>query len=255
MRGALRLVVGIVVVAGAAGADNPDAAKQLIDKALAAHGGRDKLLQPRGYTFTVTTSVSSVAPDAETAKHFFLPPRMLRVENELRKDGRSQKSVRVVNGDKVWVARDGVVRDQPGRGSEAEDFVVTSFGFKHILNVADWAYTAEPLGPSKLGDKAVEGLKLSRGGPGGLTFELRLYFDAKTHLLVWSEQIPGTGTKRPAVPNAPRDQGVTFEDYRVVDGVAVPHRVIRRRRMETTTRVYSDFKFVDKLDPKLFEKP
>ena len=50
----------------------------------------------------------------------------------------------------------------------------------------------------------------------------------------------------------------TWADYRTIDGVAVPHRVthvIKNAEGLVYERVYSDFKFVDKLDPKLFDKP
>jgi hypothetical protein len=44
----------------------------------------------------------------------------------------------------------------------------------------------------------------------------------------------------------------------MIDGIAVPHRVTNAIRDTGGTvhdRVFSDFKFADKLDPKLFDRP
>jgi hypothetical protein len=272
MRGALSLAVGFVVVGGTTGADNPDAAKQLIDRALKAAGGAEKLRQPRGYSYKLALTYSSSSepdvPSTETC--YFQPPSLFRHEGEVKKDGQPRRSVTIINGDRGWYLRDGTVRDMNPIDTKRGDFNLTSFGYKHILPLTEPAFSAEALGPSKVGGRAVEGLKLTRTyvpdrsrfppsklprPPAQQRVEVKwLYFDTNTHLLVRSEQ-----PRTPDAPqDAPRERVVTFEDYKVVDGIAVPHRVTYVTggpRPATYVHVYSDFKFVDKFDPNLFEKP
>jgi hypothetical protein len=49
-----------------------------------------------------------------------------------------------------------------------------------------------------------------------------------------------------------------WDDYKVIDGIAVPHRVahtVKDTAGTTIERVYSDFKFVEQLDSHLFDPP
>src|SRR5690242_11546246 len=93
---------GIAATVTAGRADEPAAAKDLIDRALKAAGGAEKLKQPRGYTFKVTTTTrDGGTPEVKTvSSHYFLPPRRFRFEEEYQRDGQPQKSVWVINGAK-----------------------------------------------------------------------------------------------------------------------------------------------------------
>jgi outer membrane lipoprotein-sorting protein len=244
------MVAGLLV-AGAARAEDPDAAKQLIEKALKAHGGLDILKQPRGYTYKVGAPRSLDAPSTTT--HYFQPPHMYRLEQESPKYGRQQKYVQVVNGDEGWSAADGLVKDLSPRTVQGAGYEVRSFGYQFILKLTDPAAKSTALGTSKEDGQAVEGLELTQPSS-GTTHVYRLFFDARTHLLARSEHVV-YGSRGDKL-NGPST--ITWQDYKTVGGIAVPHRVtyVTGGRQPTTyLRVYSDFKFVDKLDPKLFEKP
>src|SRR5205823_9423280 len=119
-------------------------AKQLIDRALKAAGGVEKLQQPRGYTFKVTTTIkSSAAPDVtSTEMHYFQPPHIIRVERESQMGGRPQKNVSVVNGDKGWSVRDGIIRNMTSDSIKRGDFDITNFNYKHLLFLTNPGYSA-----------------------------------------------------------------------------------------------------------------
>jgi hypothetical protein len=225
--------------------------QQLIARFLKAAGGEDRLAQPRAYTFKeVLTTTTRANPAGTVAKqaHYMQPPDKSRIEVESQEDGKPVKSILVKNGNKGWTKREGERREM-SRGGIASTFETQrSFGYKFLLILKDPAYDAAPLGESKVGDRVVIGVKLTpkpMAGPGAR--ERRLYFDKQSGLLVKSEVGAGTTYSE-----------IMWGDCRMVDGIAVPHRVtyaIKREEGLTYDRVYSDFRFADKFDPQLFEAP
>ena len=88
------------VVAVAAQGDQTDA-KQLVDRALNAHGGAERLSQPRAYTVVVemsSKSKRSPAGASSRATHSFQPPNQYRLEEESQRGGRPSKYIEVYNG-------------------------------------------------------------------------------------------------------------------------------------------------------------
>ena len=126
-----------------------------------------------------------------------------------------------------------------------------AFGYKFILLLKDKTIKATALGESTAGDQTLVGLKLTHA-VGRATEERRLFFDAKTMLLARSELHARLST------GSEMGTEQTWGDYKMIDGIAVPHKVthtIKDTAGTTIERVYSDFKFEDKLDPHLFEAP
>jgi hypothetical protein len=84
------------------------------------------------------------------------------------------------------------------------------------------------------------------------TEERRLYFNAETMLLARTELHArlSTGTEMSSEQ--------TWDDYNVIDGIAVPHRVTHTMKDSGGTsieRVYRDLKFVEQLESHLFNPP
>lgn len=230
-------------------ADDAQDVKALVDKVFKA-GGLEKLERPRGYSFkvTLTTKIAGKPDAVSTEVHYFQPPKNLRFEIEVPKAGGAEKSVQVIAGDKGWLLKDGEVQALDSRTVEVGDFDVKSFGFLRLLDLKNKDYSASALGKSKVGDRDVDGIRLTRT-LGRTVVRDKFFFDAQTHLLIKSEG--QAGRPRP-------ESEILWEDYRTIDGVAVPHRVvytIKGSRPVTYVRTYSDVKFVDKLDPHLFDKP
>jgi hypothetical protein len=116
----------LAVTASALGAD--DDVSQLIDRALKAHGGADRLALPRSYTVVVEmTSKSKRSPAgvSSTATHSFQPPNQYRLEEDALRGGRPSKYIEVYNGNRGWTKRDCVLqamdpkdrRPAPGRAA------------------------------------------------------------------------------------------------------------------------------------------
>jgi hypothetical protein len=254
MRTAALLILTAGVTLAAARADDPQDAKQLIDRALQAAGGADALAKPRAYTFKEEmTARSKAKPEGVVSKTTFYvhPPKQFRFEQEVTEGGKVATYVEVINGNKGWAKTGGAVKPLTAQTIARPNEEQKGFGYKYILLLRDSANTPATLGESKVGDRPVFGIKLTR--PVGRGSEARrLYFDAQTGLLVKSE----TNAKLSTGGELASEQ--TWADYRTIDGIAVPHRVthaVKNKEELFYERVYSDFRFVDKLDPHLFDKP
>jgi hypothetical protein len=240
-------------VVAAGGGDQTDA-KQLVDRALEAHGGVERLARPRAYTVVVemtSKSKRSPAVASSRATHSFQPPNQYRLEEDTQRGGRPSKYVEVYNGGRGWTKRDGVLQAMAPKSAAQPPDVQQGFGYKFVLILRDRANTATALGESRVDGTTVFGVKLTRPVGRGAE-ERRLFFDKETALLVKSELHAKLSTGGELASEQ------TWADWRVIDGIAVPHRVtnaIRDTAGNIHERVFSDFKFADKLDAKLFDRP
>jgi hypothetical protein len=228
--------------------------KALIDRALQAAGGADRLAQPRAYSFKqemTTKSKKNPAGVTSTATFYFQPPKKFRMEEEGQLNGRPVTYVEVINGNRGWGKRDGATRPLPPQAVAHPLEVQQGFGYKFVLALHDPAWKAAPLGESTVDGRAVVGVKLTHPvGRGGE--ERRLYFDAQTYLLAKSELRAKLSTGGEMATEQ------TWGDYKTIDGIAVPHHVthvIKGSNEATVERTYSDFRFVDRPDPHLFDPP
>jgi hypothetical protein len=239
---------------GVMAADDAADARGVIDRALQTAGGVDRLTQPRAYTFKQElTTRNKKAPDGvkSTATFYVQPPKKFRMEEEGQIAGRTVTYVEVINGGRGWGKRDGVVRPLSPQIVAHPLEVQQGFGYKFILLLRDQAWSATSLGPSTVNDQPVIGIKLTRPVGRG-SEERRLFFDAKSTLLVRSELRAKLST------GAEMATEQTWGDYKTIDEVAVPHRVmhvVKDAAGSSFERVYRDFRFVEQHDPKQFDQP
>jgi hypothetical protein len=170
------------------------------------------------------------------------------LEEETQKDGKPVKYIEVVNGGKGWATRDGERQELPASAIARTFDPQEGWGYKVILRLKDPQTVVTTIGDSVIGDHDVYGLKLTRS-TGRTTIASRMWFDKKTWLLVRSEWLTNQANVL---------MEVNWDDYRMIDGIAVPHRATSKSFAAGGggyTHVFSDFKFVDKFDPKLFDVP
>jgi hypothetical protein len=250
----LTMLTGLYVAA-VVGAADPADVRSVIDRALEAAGGVERLTQPRAYTFKqemTTKSKKAPAGITSTATFYFQPPKKFRMEEEGEMNGRTIKYVEVINGNRGWGKRDG--RSVPLKPQDIAHplEVQQGFGYKFVLVLREKAYAPTSLGESTADGRALVGVKLVHPVGRG-SEEWRLFFDAKTMLLARSERHTRLST------GGELSSEQTWDDYKTIDGVAVPHKVVHVVKESsgnvTVERTYSDFKFVDMLDPHLFDAP
>jgi hypothetical protein len=243
-----------LAVIGSLTADDAADARALVERALQAAGGLDRLAKPRSYTFKQElTTRTKKAPDGvtSTATFYYQPPKKYRMEEDGRFNGKPVSYVEVINGNRGWGKRDGVVRPLAPRDVAHPLEVQQGFGYKFILVLRDSSSPPTWLGRSTIGDRPVVGIKITRRVVQALE-ERRLFFDPVTNLLARSE----LRTKLSTGGEMATEQ--TWDDWKMIDGVAVPHKVthvVKDSAGTTFERTYRDFKFVDNLDPHLFDQP
>lgn len=244
-----------LAITGAVDAQDSKNVRSLIDRVLQAHGGVERLAQPRAYTFKQEmTGKSKRAPEGATTKatYYFQPPRQFRMEEESQRGGRPSKYVEVISGARGWAKRDGVPQPLAPQSIAQPLEVQQGFGYKFILLLRESGHIPALLGDSTVDGRAVISMKLTRPVGRGAE-ERRLYFDQQTNLLVKSDLHARLSTGGEL---ATTEQ--TWGDYKTIDGIAIPHRVkhvIKTKDEVSFERVCSDFMFADKLDPNLFKAP
>jgi hypothetical protein len=249
----LALVVGIgIAQAGQQGADAE--ARAIIDKAIKAHGGADKLGQFKAVSakWVGKRKVENVDFwDAVYVVTYEMPDKIrLEAEVENPKGGKFAFT-RVVNGKKGWLGWARGTRDL----KEAEVAQILDELYTHwlasVVPLKDKRFEFSPVGAVTVDGKDAVGVRVScKGRP-----DVNLFFDKKTGLAIKSERRardPGTNEEYTAES--------IYRDHKAFQGVMWPtSRLDRRDGMdleENTGRFeLSEYQAHDKLEEKSLTRP
>ncbi len=228
------------------------AARQLIDEAIAAKGGRAKISALKGFKMlaTGTTTIQGKTVPVEIERVFMLPDKM-RIDATL---AQRVKVVVAVDGKKGWQ----LAPDQSGAKLELNEIGkddLASIDFERwrepelillkasdpnarITVVPDEAMTkhASP----ELDGKMHSIVKLR--SPQGI--DVYLYFHKQTKLL-----------SRLAYTEGPISETDDFSDYKDIKGIKVAHKRFSAGGPRTTRLELKSVEFDPTVDLKLFEKP
>ncbi len=251
MRRAVWLAVAACMFPAWAHADDAADARAVVDRAIQAMGGKDRLAPCRAVTWK---GKGSVHLDAATATFTDeISARGLGRYNwqlSAEVDGRSIGLAVVFNGEKGWL--------RPDNADEAQEFpkpIAPVFRAdlravrlaQHLLPLTDKAYRLSPLGELKVGERPAVGVKVShKDWP-----DLDLFFDKETGLPVRAEQRLKEGPDGPEVVHS-----LTFAAYKEAAGLKHFTRVAMRRDDKLTVETEAtEVSFPEKLDDSAFEKP
>jgi hypothetical protein len=179
------LVVGLCISLTAPLQAQESEAKAIVDKGMKAHGDEkvaQKLMAATGKA-KGTVYIMDMPFNMKVQSWLHLPAKTKTVI-ALSGDGFNLDIVEIVNGDKGWISVDGNVMDlDDDQMKEAKDSMhverVTSlFGIK-----ADKEMKLAALGETKVGDKAVVGVAVTKKGQR----DVKLYFDKATNMLAKAE--------------------------------------------------------------------
>jgi hypothetical protein len=251
MRRAVWLAVAACVSLAPARADDAADARAVVDRAVQAMGGKDKLARCQAVTWKGKGSVQIDAvtvtfTDELSARGLGL----FRWQVAAEANGRAIGLVIVFNGDKGWL--------RPDNAAAATEFprpYVPLFRAdlrairlaQHLLPLRDKAYRLSHLGELKVGDRPAVGVKVShKDWP-----DVDLHFDKETGLPVRAELRLKDGPDGPEVVHS-----LTFDGYKETDGVKHFTKVTLRRDDKLTLEVEAaEVSFPDALDDNTFEKP
>jgi outer membrane lipoprotein-sorting protein len=242
VRNVLRVGVAAGLVLAFSGALRAEEPKEIIDKAIKAAGGEEKLAKFNARTWAAKgTYYGAGDGTAYTAEYAVQLPDKMRVEIK-------NVFTMVLNGDKGWMKM-GDNAEEMNADQLTEQKENAHAGYvATLLPLKDRAYTLTALGDSKVGDRAVVGVKVSSKGHR----DVNLYFDKDTNLLAkgeWTVKAMEEGGKEVT-------QETLYSDYKDVDGTKFPMKVVLNRDgKKYVESENSDVKAVEKLDDSLFGKP
>ena len=236
MRRLLLAVCAAAVSLGAAPAPADDEAQAVIERAVKAHGGFDRL--SRVHADRVKSRGVLIVNGRETP---FESETTVQLPNQFRnvlqlEGDRKAVFVEVLNGDKIYFTLDG----QP---QKVDDNLTTEIRETMQLNQAirlvplltDKTYVLEPLGEVKIDDQPCLGVKATAKG----RREVRLFFNKESGLLVKTEHSMDDGAGKEAV------QEEFYSDFEDVKGYKRPKKMVAYRNgkkimeAETTDVQYS----------------
>jgi hypothetical protein len=222
-------------------------AKALLERAIKAAGGADRLSRLRATAFKAKGS-EQVEGKPKPFKSEWHIQGLTQARTLTTFEGDTKPTLRVVNGDKGWFREgDGPTEDmtkedlQDVKESLYVNWVTT------LVPLREKPFRLELLGEARVGKSAAVGLRVvsPRHRP------LKLYFDKETALLLKIE-------RRTNPPEAPTD--VTEETlcsaYKDVQGTQQPMHVTIRWDGKTVADVQiTEMSLHEKLDAKLFARP
>lgn len=220
----------------------------LIDKAIKAHGGADKLfkykasrakskgtLEIGGMSLSYTQEIQSQQPN------------QFREDMELEVGGQQIKVVTAFDGEKGWIEANGQLIDATDKMLEELREAGNMVRLGRLSNLKDKSVQLSPLGESAVDGKKVVGIKVSSAG----FRDMNLFFDKETGLHVKTER---------RVTDLMTMQEVTEEriivEYQDLDGTKAAKRMLVKRNGEKFVEAeVLEVKGLDKLDPSLFKRP
>ncbi|HEV3237946.1 MAG TPA: hypothetical protein VGZ25_13220 [Gemmataceae bacterium] len=251
MRGAVTriLVIGAWLVPFSfLRADEQADAKAVIEKAIKAEGA-DKLAKLQGMNMKMNGKFYGMGDGIDYAGDWKvqLPDK---TRNEITIDANGQKFtfIQIFNGDKGWISMNGEVSDaNKDQIDEAKEELYDS-QVTNLYPLLGKEFKLSPLGDSKVGDKEAVGVKVSSKGHR----DISLFFDKKTSYLLKTE----TNVKDLMGGGGEVAQVTLYDDYKDVDGVKYPHKVvIDRDGKKFVDGEVKEVKLVEKVDDGAFAKP
>jgi hypothetical protein len=240
------LAAGVLLgFTGTASADADKDAKAILDKAIKAMGGEEKLGTLKAFTWKTKGTITFGGNDnpftgqttAQGLDHY-------RAEFEGDFGGNMVKGVTVINGDKGWRKIGEMAMDIDVAVEKRNIYL--QLVPQMLLPLKEKSFKIEPAGEEKVGDKPALGLKII--GPDGKDFTL--YFDKETGLPV--KQV----AKVTGFMGDEFTQETSYGNYKDFGGIKKATKIESKRNGEKFVDIeFTDFKVLDKVDPKTFAEP
>ncbi|MEX2137783.1 MAG: hypothetical protein WD894_00865 [Pirellulales bacterium] len=240
--------VVILVLAGAApGQDAKDPAA-VIDKAIKALGGEEKLSKAKGIQFKASAKFRFGDNESEgTIEGTSQGLDHVRRVFEGEFGGNKVRGVTVVAGDKGWrkFGDNAMELDSDGLANEKRRIYLSQIPMT-IVPVKSKGFKIAAAGEEQVNGKPASGMKVT--APDGKDFTL--YFDKETGLPVkLVADVVGFGGDE-------FTQEMSFSDYKELDGIKVATKLEAKRDGTTFQEMkITEFKVLDKVDPKTFAEP
>ena len=222
-------------------ADEP---KAIIEKAIKAHGGADKLNKLLGYKATMKGTIDAMGNAAEmNVKIVGQHPDMSKAEGTVSVGGQDIMILQIANGKKFDITINGMKIDLPDDAKDDVEFALYTAGFMQITPLLKPEFTLTAAPDADVDGKPATGVVVSRKD----TRDLAIHFDKKTGLMVRMSYKAKT-------PNGEVNREKTFLDYKAVSGLQVSHHSITKDDVKTTQELtLSEYEVLEKVDAAEFK--
>ncbi|OAI40120.1 hypothetical protein AYO40_05140 [Planctomycetaceae bacterium SCGC AG-212-D15] len=244
----MRLATGallaiLVLVNSISAADEKADGRAIIDKAIKAVGGEEKMGQFKIESFREKGTYYGMGDGLPyTGAYVVQWPDHFRMEIE-------GVFVMVVAGEKGWMTSEKGVVDMTEEQLKREKRNLYGGYVATLLPLKDKAYTLTVLPEAKVADKPVVGVRVTQKDKP----DVSLYFDKDTGLLAKVEQmvLPSEDPKAKEVK-----QETFLSEYKEIEGCKMATKVVAKRDGKVYVEAeMSDIKSLKKADEKAFAKP
>jgi hypothetical protein len=237
------LSVGLSAAAARTDDTNP---KAVIDKALQAMGGEEHLKKIHAATFTVKGEFKAIANTEFTSQYSVQPPTQSKEVIKFDVSGMIHSMTRTIDGDKGWMIFRGKVQDMPPQEVARQKDELYANWVATIVPLKDSSFKLASLGETQVNGKPAAGVNVMHAGHS----DIKLYFDKASGLLVKAvRHARGPGGRE-------GESEFYYSDYKDFDGVKQYTKLqVTSGGKEIANTTLSDFKPLEKLDKKAFERP
>jgi outer membrane lipoprotein-sorting protein len=252
MRTTVLLAAGLallLVAPTAVRADDPAEARKIIDKAIKAVGGEEKLAKFKAQRSRIKGKFSAMGADIDYTGEIAvqLPDRM-RISLEMDVMGQKIAFLQIFNGNKVYVKVADMEQEGDKDAVEEARQEMHANRVENLVALKDKAYQLSVVGDAKVGDRAAVGVRVSRKD----FRDVNLYFDKENGLPLKSERI----IKDPMAGGKEMTQVSIYSDYKDVNGLKVPMKIaITRDGAKFLDGESTEVELAEKFDEALFKKP
>ena len=238
----------VVLLAAASGLRAQDAARAIIEKAVKAHGGMERLSRLRADH--VQTKGNLIVDGKETpfvGETMVQFPGQYKTVMQLTTPKGRVTLVQILNGDKALVTIDG--QPQPVQAAalaELRETFQLNRAMRLVPLLTERGYELAALDEVRVNDRPALGVRVTARGKR----DLRLYFDRELGLLVKSEHTLDAGEGKEV------RQEVYYGDFREFEGHKRPTKLSAfRDGKKVMDAEMTDVKYLDKIDETEFTKP
>jgi outer membrane lipoprotein-sorting protein len=239
-----------LTAASTARADDKADTRAVIDKAIQATGGAEKLAKIKAVHFKGKGKFYGMGEGIDyTGEWNIQPPEKFRVQINFEINAMKITFVMVFDGKKGWrkINEDTMELNEDEVAEGKEDQYAGQVDMLIPL-IKDKGFELSPLGESKVEDKAAVGIRVAHKGHR----DINLFFDKKTGLLLKSERT----IKDQQMGGKERMQESLHSDYKDIGGIQHPMKVLIKRDGEKYVEgEATDFETKDQTDDSVFVKP
>jgi len=238
----------ILAAAFALHADEQDDAKNIIDKAIKAHGAQEKLAKLKAVTIRLKGTIHQPGGDIPiTGEVVTQGADQSRLALDAESNGAKFTFVQVLNRDKGWhKINDDTQELNADELAEAKEEAYENWTTT-LAPLNDKVFALSPLGEVKVENRPAIGVRVSSKGHR----DVNLYFDKELSLLVKSEI-----RVKDEASGMEVNQESTYSDFKDVDGIKEATKIVVKRDGKPYVEATVDqVKREEKVDDSIFAKP